>query len=159
MTSKQIVTTFYQKAVEGLKDEWLITTTTQWYDYIISLPEKEKFTYMIMIMHEQVHNGGFDQYFVNAYGRFAFETIPALEQIGASKRAALLDEALKTVNDKNYSPESFREVVVAKKLSSLFNSDIVSAKLDALDDEYYDLEEEEDVFELLAAFLTKDSNA
>lgn len=156
MTAEQIVTKFYLKAVEGLKDEWLISTTTQWYDYIISLPKNERFTYMIMIMHEQVYNGGFDQYFVNAYGRFAFETIPALKQVGAAQRAALLDEALQAVNDKNYSPKIFREIVVAKNLSSLFNSDIISAKLNELDDQYYDLEEE-DVFELLAAFLAKDS--
>lgn len=155
MTAEQIVTKFYLKAVDGLKDNWLTSRTTEWYDYIIALPLKERFTYIIMIMHDQVHNGGFDQYFINAYGRFVYETIPALKQIGAANRSILLSEALKVVNENNYAPEIFREKIVAKSLASLFNSN-VSAKLNELDDQYYDLEGE-DVFDLLYVFLTDDS--
>ncbi len=61
MTAEQIINQFYVKALEGLKDEWLTAETSQWYDYIMALPEKERFTYMIMVMQEQVFNGGFHQ--------------------------------------------------------------------------------------------------
>lgn len=111
---------------------------------------------MIMIMHEQVHNGGFDQYFVNAYGRFAIETIPALKEIGATKRAHLLANALKIVNEESYSPELFREKIVAKNLPGLFDSDAVIDELDSIGDEYWDLEEE-DIFKLLGNFLFDNS--
>lgn len=152
MTAEQIINQFYVKALEGLKDEWLTAETSQWYDYIMALPEKERFTYMIMVMQEQVFNGGFHQYFSNTYGRFVFETISALKQIGAIQHAGLLEQVLQTINKKNDPPKIFREKVAAKNFDSSFNSDEVEDKLEDLVSEYIDLDEDE-IFKLLGKYL------
>ncbi len=97
-------------------------------------------------------NGGFHQYFSNTYGRFVFETISALKQIGAIQHAALLEQVLQTINKKNDPPKIFREKVAAKNFDSSFNSDEGEDKLEDLVSEYIDLDEDE-IFKLLGKYL------
>ncbi|AQX06614.1 DMP19 family protein [Elizabethkingia meningoseptica] len=65
----------YSEATKGIKEEWFYTDIPYWYSYIVNLPKKLRTTYLIVILENQVSNGGFHQYFINAYGQFAKETI------------------------------------------------------------------------------------
>lgn len=90
MSDSALIDLVYESAVKGLKDEWLESKSSKWYDYIVNLPENEKVVYTIAVLDMQINNGGFNQYFVNGYGQFARETIKSLELINAQKTGEIL---------------------------------------------------------------------
>ena len=59
-----------------------------------SLNQFEKNVLFIEMLEGQVNNGGFDQYFFNSSGEYAHETLTALEQVGATNAAELLEQAI-----------------------------------------------------------------
>ena len=77
----QLIEKIYSQAVSGIEDKWLSSIGSDWYDHIRSLPGNLQVTYMTVILHNQVINGGFHQYFLNGYGQFAEPTIECLENI------------------------------------------------------------------------------
>ncbi len=109
MNKEELIEQYYKAAVNGINEKMLTSENDDWYNYVVNLPIKEKYTYIIIIMNEEVLNGGFDQYFTNTYGRFAYETVPALKEIGASKRADIVKRAFEMVNRLNDSQEVFRK--------------------------------------------------
>jgi hypothetical protein len=152
-----IVQKAYSEAVKGIKDEWLIEEDVEWYNYVVSLPIPLQTTYMVVVLYNQVFNGGFHQYFANHYGQFAAKTIEALTRIKANKKAGLLKQALEFVNSDHDTDEIFRKRLMDNDLPSLdFKEDEEDAfdLLEELDDEYVELEEEE-LLELLAAYLER----
>lgn len=108
--------------------------------------------YLVVLLHNQIFNGGFRQYLVNCYGQFANETINALKIIGALKKAELLKEALKIVNEKNSSDTVFRRQLLNKEIAQLFSNDSLLAPLDKIDNAYYTYESE-DLEKLLGHYL------
>ncbi|GAB3933651.1 DMP19 family protein [Mucilaginibacter myungsuensis] len=143
MESSELVENIYSRAVEGIQKNWFLNRNTDWYDYVVSLPIELKITYLVIVVHNQVVNGGFHQYFVNGYGQFAKETIIALLDIGASKRAKLLEKSFEMVNNDNISIEVFRERLLDKDIESFFISDELYEPLDELDTQYYNIIDEE----------------
>lgn len=95
ISDSDLIDFVYESAVKGLKDEWLESGSSKWYEYIINLPEKEKVIYTVAILDMKINNGGFNQYFVNGYGQFARETIKSLELINANKTAKFYQKLLK----------------------------------------------------------------
>lgn len=126
-----------------IKEDWLLNSSTDWYDYVVNLPIHLRVTYLVVVLHDQVFNGGFHQYLVNGYGQFVKETIVSLLDIGALKRSTLLETAFKMVNANNVSMEVFRKQILDKTIESLFVTDELYATLDELDIEYYNLVDEE----------------
>src|SRR5687767_15531135 len=139
MSNEEIIEIKYKEAVKEIKEDWFITANSQWskwYDYIIELPTDLQITYLIVIFDNQVSNGGFHQYFANGYGQFARETINALIEIGALKKAQLLKEALRDVNSEEISYSIFRERLLKKEIDELFISDDLFEPLNNLDTQY-----------------------
>jgi hypothetical protein len=157
MTDLEIIDKKYAEAVSGIKHEWLVTTTSEWYQYVANLPESLRITYLIVIFHNQVFNGGFHQYFANGYGQFAIETIDALIKIGAPEKAEILRVALKTVNVTNDSDAIFRERLLKNDIEALFANDTLFNPLNELDNQYYD-NESEDEEQLLGNYLRQGEN-
>ena len=153
MNNLKLIEKKYSEAVEGIVEDWFNEKSTKWYDYIIGLPIQLKICYLIVIVHNQISNGGFHQYFVNGYGQFAKETIIALKTIGAINKGELLGEALKIVNSKNYSDDIFRMKLLEKQIPKLFYKDDLFEPLDNLDNNYY-TEENEDIEKLLGKYLS-----
>lgn len=58
------------------------------------LNDAERVLYLVNLLETEVSNGGFDQYFDNASGDHAPETVVALRTIGADWAAELLEKAL-----------------------------------------------------------------
>jgi hypothetical protein len=152
MTNQEIIEKKYLEAVKGIKEEWFTEVTAEWYNYIIELPEDLLTTYLVIVLHNQVFNGGFHQYFVNGYGQFASETIEALERIGASKKAGYLKNAFEIVNSENDIDVVFREKLLSREIKELFIEDDLFDPLDELDTQYYN-EEKESIEDLLANYL------
>lgn len=157
MSGSGIIEENYTSAVKGLKEDWLNTVSTDWYNYVVSLPSHLNVTYLIVVFHNQVYNGGFHQYFVNGYGQFARETINALKAIGAPRTTDLLLQALNKVNSENLPDEVFRILLLRKELPQLFDNDDLFEPLNDLDKRYYS-EESEDVMKVLSDYLKDQSN-
>ena len=155
MHDQIIINKKYAEAVKGIKEEWLKTTDSRWYDYVVGLPADLQVTYLVVVVHNQVFNGGVHQYFLNGYGQFAKETISALTKISALKRAELLVKALKIVNRENDPDHVFREKLLKKDLRSLFIDDDLFEPLNQFDVQYYahDDRGEEDIVQLLTNYL------
>lgn len=151
MSNLEIINNTYLDAVSELKEEWFLSYSTKWYDYIIFLPPNLQITYLLVVFDNQISNGGFDQYFVNGYGQFSKETINALIEIGAIKKSGLLAEAYTLVNSNNLSDEMFRQQLLQNKIESLFDNDKLFELLNKLDSEYYG--NNEDIKELLEYYL------
>lgn len=122
------------------------------------MPLHLQITYLITVLHNQVLNGGFHQYFVNGYGQFAYETVKALEAIGALKRANLLQCAITEVNNDGLDNKFFRKALLEKTIDRLFIGDDLFEPLSKLDDSYYEIDDE-DISQLLSNYLqNNDSN-
>lgn len=152
MSNLEIIEEKYAESVMGIKKEWFNTVSNKWYDYVIGLPIHLQITYLIVVFHNQILNGGFHQYFVNGYGQFAKETIIALKTIGAFRKAELIEHALNIVNLENYSDEIFRKKLMEKQIPQLFSKDDLNEPLENLDNIYY-REEKEDIKQLLRNYL------
>lgn len=154
MNNQELIEKTYLEATKGIKEDWFLSDIPYWYSYVVNLSTHIQITYLTVVLENQVLNGGFHQYFANSYGQFAKETIDALIEIGAFKKANLLDKALKIVQDKNMDDEEFRKVLMNKTLQKLFIEDDLFNPLEELDDLYYDIEDE-DIVDLLGVYLNK----
>lgn len=152
MTDDEIIQKIYAEAVQGIDEGWFDPVSTKWYDHIVALPADQRITYLTVILHTQVLNGGFHQYFINGYGQFAKETHDALRTIGTTKKAQLVEKALKLVNAEPLSDAAFRALLLKKKFEPLLGDDL-DKPLDELDNEYYTDGHPDDIWDLLAAYL------
>lgn len=151
MTNQELIEKIYLESTKGIQKEWFVSELPHWYSYIINLPKHLQVTYLTVILENQVINGGFHQYFVNAYGQFAKETVDALIEIGAFEKSNLLDKARNIVQG-GLNDEEFRKGLINKTLGKLFIDDDLFDPLEDLDNIYYDLEDE-DISDLLGKYL------
>ncbi|TGL23751.1 DUF4375 domain-containing protein [Leptospira bourretii] len=149
MSYSELIEKNYAEAVEGIKEEWLKEPNTKWYEYVIGLPMQLRICYLIVVFHNQIFNGGFNQYFVNGYGQFATETVSALKKIGALEKADLLVDALKIANFEKFSDDTFRKQLLEKKIARLFSTEDL---FESLDNRYY-IDTSEDLQKLLESYL------
>ena len=147
----EIIKRLYQKAIKGIKEEWLTSSDFSWYNYILNLPTHLKSTYLIVVFHNQVINGGFHQYFSNRYGQFVEETIVTLSKIGAIEKSDILRKAFNVVNYDQLDSESFKSRLIQGRLDKLFLKDDLFDSLEELDTSYYN--SNEDIKKLLIVFL------
>ena len=139
LSDQELLDFYYEAAVKDIQEEWFISNSTKWYEHIIGLPDKEKFTYLIEILDRQVFNGGFNQYFVNGYGQFVKETIEAFNMIEAYELAKIIGKAYYSVNSANYDGVIFRKKILFGEIEELYNGDEELDKyLDSLDNKYYE---------------------
>lgn len=152
MSDSDLIDFFYISAVKNIKDEWFESLSSKWYEYIINLPEKEQVAYTVVVLNQQVNNGGLNQYFVNGYGQFAKETIKYLNLINATKTAEILTNALSRVQN-GLKDDVFRKKLLDGKIDSLYDDENLDDYLASLDDKYY--ENIDDIGSLLANYLRK----
>jgi len=156
LVNENIIDEIYSKAVKGLHEE-LLKNCNDWYNYALNLPINQQVVYTIAVLNWQVENGGFHQYFFNSYGQFAYLTIKNLKLIGADKRAELLDIATQLVNEEYLIEDTFRHLIFNREMQKIVDFDeILFNKLNELDDQYYDMGEE-NVYDLLEDFLNQQS--
>lgn len=151
MNNQELIEKIYLESTKGIQKEWFVSEMPHWYSYVINLPKHLQVTYLTVILENQVINGGFHQYFVNAYGQFAKETVDALIEIGAFEKSNLLDKARNIVQG-GLNDEEFRKGLINKTLGKLFIDDDLFDPLEDLDNIYYDLEDE-DISDLLGKYL------
>jgi hypothetical protein len=106
---------------------------------------------LVFTLEMEWANGGFHQFFFNAYGDHWHETLAALERLGASRIKALFQSALAIFPDATPSTDTDTR---DQQLSAA-GEDAIDI-LDHLDDEYMALSKQhpgEDSYAKMAAFL------
>lgn len=148
---EKLIHEHYQEAVAGINKE-LLENYEQWYYYVLNLPEKLQVVYTIVLFHQQVFNGGVHQYFFNSYGQFCFLTVQNLKKIKAFDTAKILEIAISYINSKGLLEDDFRKKIYTRTMKPIVDfEEPLFEKLDNLDDEYYD--SEEDLTRLVYDFL------
>ena len=155
MSKLNLIEKTYSSVVKRINEEWFLNSEFEiWYNFVINdLTDKERTTYLIVVFHEQVINGGLHQYFVNGYGQFAPNTIGCLKNIGATEKAKILRSAFGLVNDNELGDYKFRKSLTNQSIRSLFVEDDLYEPLGKLDNEFYNSEEE--IEHLLVNYLIK----
>ncbi len=111
-----------------------------------ALNEKEQAIYTIWWLEAEVNNGGFHQYFWNSAGDHADTALQSLKNIGASKTASLLEQAIKIAFGGNL-PSSREE----RQKQLEIDEGAKMEKLEELDSEFY--EYSEDFYKILDAYV------
>ena len=112
-----------------------------------------KIVYSIISFEEDVYCDGFNGFFINSHGFMAFDTLYALEKIGAQKTAEILKKALQTINLNGRSDEELKLAIANEEIKELYESDEMDEKLNELDNRFYDVDE--DISALLEAYISQ----
>jgi hypothetical protein len=119
-------------------------------DGFAGLSEPEKQYFAVGILHGDVFNGGFDQYFFNSSGSYYQHAVAGLEKMGANQACALLQRAKHVLFGFDEVPvdtASRRAKLIAHGSSSR------TARLELLDHLYW---EDPDELALKVAAFAKD---
>ncbi|WP_444996089.1 DMP19 family protein [Aliikangiella sp. IMCC44359] len=81
----------------------------------------------------EVNNGGYNQYFWNSTGEFAFEALYGFREIGAPKNALLMEQAIKIAIKEIPKMKKYRE----KGTLEAFSETYKHTELNDLDDEFF----------------------
>jgi hypothetical protein len=114
-----------------------------------ALSASEALAVGVWLLEAEVNNGGFDQYYFNTRGVLAESTVRALQEIGATETASLLEAANADVPNLPL-PEN-REARIAR-----LEEVAISSRFSALEAEFYG--RREDRIHLLAAYLRRLQN-
>ena len=112
------------------------------------LSEVDRTVILVWSLQGEVDNGGFDQFYFNLSGDHAAETVPALERIGAWRKAALVSESNRLFPTQ--PPPTERELRIAE-LDSF--SDAATTSWDRLEREFYS--DPDSLEELLVEYLVR----
>jgi hypothetical protein len=149
LSDRALISRLYTSAEERLSsmnvdfEDW-----QDWYEGVQALTGPEKMAYVIVKLNQNVTSGGFVQYFEESFGIFAPETAHALNTIKAVGTANIVSEALNIMNpsgllDNDYKKFIFNLTIQENQRSILY----------ALDSKYDSLEGQENLEDLLGAFL------
>ena len=153
MSHEELINKKFKESVQGI-DERILSNQDEWYAYVINLPVHLRIVYTIVILHQQVFNGGFHQYFFNRYGLFGYMTLDSLKAINAGSTMNLLKKVLEKVNDDDLEITEFKNRVFNKKIDKIvdFDDNLIDF-LEECDDKYYKVEE--GLTELLGNYLER----
>ena len=152
MTNEELIDYVYSgiagKFLNEKIEDW--SKTKNWYNTVFELSEPVRFTYCIGVLNMQVMNGGFEQYYDNDYGIFAEETIKGLKKIGAELTCDLVKSSLDILKKHKNSKTDLFEYITESKY---WDNEEIEQVFDRLDDQYYNLEDKEDLTNLLGNYL------
>lgn len=115
------------------------------------LNEYERTIFVTQALESEVNNGGFIQFFDNACGALAGETVPAFKRIGAEKTAAICKKALDALGQALPTDWEERRALLDKIVD-----DRVGELLEACDDAFY--EYPDDLEALNVAYVRKNAS-
>ncbi len=112
----------------------------------LSVPEQHFVA--VWALEADVNNGGFDQYFFNSSGDFAFVVVEALRAIGADRAAAIVQEAVDV-----FGPAGPARDHSARQEALDAAGALAQARLEELDERFYAYPD--DIGGLLAAYVER----
>jgi Domain of unknown function (DUF4375) len=150
----QRIDEMYKEAVQDLREDMFAKPDTlEWYNYIKALPKHLKTVYVIVVLENQIINGGFDQYFTNLYGQFAFMVVASLQNIKAFEKSELVSKALKIYNPQNLSENGYVQWITKRDWirQEQFNNDAIKKAIVPIDENYWS--SKDNVVELLNQYI------
>ena len=83
-SDQELIDHVYIKVAGSIIREYITdwSDSAKWRRVVEQMPLPVKLVYRIGILHQQVMNGGFIQYFDNGYGIFAYETLSDFKTVG-----------------------------------------------------------------------------
>jgi len=152
LTNQELIDyVFYDIAGEYLNEkinDW--SQTKMWYDVVFELSKPVRYTYGIGVLNMQVMNGGFEQYYDNNYGIFALETLKGLKIIGADLTFGLLKDSIEILKKHKGTKKELFDFITRNEY---WDNKEIEQVLNGLNDEYYNLNDKEDLTELLGNYL------
>ncbi|AKA36003.1 hypothetical protein VC82_2424 [Flagellimonas lutaonensis] len=129
-------------------NDW--SQTKLWYNTVLELSEPVRYTYGIGVLNMQVMNGGFEQYYDNDYGIFAEETLNGLKKIGAELTFELLKSSVEIMKKHKEPKMDLFDFITESKY---WENKEIEQVLDRVTEEYWNLEDKENLTELLGNYL------
>ena len=120
------------------------------YETVKRLSEGRQAIYSIWKLEGEVNNGGFNQFYYNPSGKYANDVLDGLKLIGAEKFEKLVRRA-NNVYDKEKANISRAQDGTLEGFSESYKNN----PLNGLDNEFYDLYEEEDITRIQIDFIRK----
>lgn len=123
------------------------------YETVLGWTDAQQAIYVIWVLEAEVNNGGFNQFYFNSSGQYA-ELLPkALNLIGAPKFADLVVRA-------NRVYEREKEDITRRQDGTIegFSKSYENNPLNALDNEFFKLYDEEDLQKLQVEFIRKNKS-
>lgn len=121
---------------------------TKEYEIVLSWNEARRSIYLIWLLQAEVNNGGHNQFYYNSSGQF-YEYLPnALRLVGAQRHAELMERA-NAIYEREYNRITEHLDGTIEGFSKSYDDN----PLNPLDDEFYKLEGEEDLFALQVAYI------
>jgi hypothetical protein len=99
------------------------------------LPKGQRMHYVTYVLENEVHNGGFDQFFTNSSGSYARMAVPSLDLIGAKKHAKLMRRAIAAYARQEPDQKVFKVDKTVKKYLETYKD----ADLGKLNSEFYEM--------------------
>jgi hypothetical protein len=106
-------------------------------DDISNLNDHQKLFYLNQTLEREINNGGFNQYFRNASGDHAHETILSLKAIGAEKTADILQNAIDQFPNKIVPKDRDERAEIIEEIE-----DNAKEVWDILDQKFYKYEDD-----------------
>ena len=129
-------------------NDW--SQTKMWYDTVFELSEPVRYTYVIGVLNMQVMNGGFEQYYDNDYGIFAEETLNGLKIIGAELTFEILKNSVEIMKKHKEPKTDLFDFITESKY---WENKEIEKVLDRVTEEYWNIEDKENLTELLGNYL------
>ena len=123
-------------------------------EHLDRLSPEARLVYLVWYFDGEIHNGGFDQLFINSLGNHCIEILGHLETIGAGKSHDLLSKAVSWFP--NSLPSGDRQIRWSQ-LETFSDTPEYEAEMNRLDDEFYKYED--DLGSLLSSYVARHPNA
>lgn len=124
------------------------------YETVLSWNVSRQAVYMIWLLEGEVNNGGHNQFYYNSSGQFYDHLPKVLRLVGATRHAELMDRA-----NAIYEREHGKITEYLDGTLEGFSKSYDNNPLNPLDDEFYALESEENLWELQTAYIRANKEA
>jgi len=121
---------------------------------VLALPQAKQVIYITWLFDAEVLNGGFNQYYYNPWGKYASMLPAALTLIGAPKHAELITRANRIYADEYGKITKYQDGSLEG-----FSKSYDDNPLDELDDEFYDLRDEDELTNKMAGYIRRNKAA
>ncbi|MFA4869624.1 MAG: DMP19 family protein [Pedobacter sp.] len=106
-------------------------------DEMEKLTEQQKQFYYNQCLEREINNGGFNQYFFNSSGNFAYLTVLSLRTIKANTTADILQKAIDQFPNKKVSPDRAERQAILEQIQEVANP-----TWEELDQKFFDYEDD-----------------
>jgi len=103
----------------------------------VELSAPQKVFYYNQNLEREINNGGFSQFFGNSSGDNAHETVLSLQEIGATKTAGMLQQAIDQFPEKTVPKDREERVALIEQIE-----DVANDVWDELDQRFYKYEDD-----------------